>query len=103
MSLERAREFLEAAGANPALRERLERAKTEDTGEAAREAMRAAGFGDVTGDDLTAVLGMDAGHRPEGELADEQLNEVQGGAFMGFHSWPEAVMVVGCWIAKKLD
>jgi predicted ribosomally synthesized peptide with nif11-like leader len=53
--------------ADPALRERLEGSGSP---EAVREVIRAAGYGDVTAEDLKAVVGA------EGELSDAELDGV---------------------------
>src|SRR5262245_60443460 len=71
MSAERAREFLETTAANPELRARIESA--ENPGVILVETMHAAGYGDVSVEDLRAAV-----LRRE-ELGDADLAEVTGG------------------------
>jgi predicted ribosomally synthesized peptide with nif11-like leader len=94
MAVERAREFLEAAAADPGLWARVDSAGSR---EARWEAIRAAGYGDVTAEDLNAAVEdvkSAAGVGPEGELTDAQLEGAAGGGFgakvvgfIGEHAW----------------
>jgi predicted ribosomally synthesized peptide with nif11-like leader len=74
MSIEQAREFLEAVNADPALRMRLESAGGGAKGLAA---VRAAGY-DITVEDLKAVAAQEGAQE---ELSDKELEGASGGGF----------------------
>jgi predicted ribosomally synthesized peptide with nif11-like leader len=97
MSVERAREFLEAVVADPALQARLDSAGNR---QATLEVMGAAGYGDVTQEDLNAVVAAGAG--TPGELTDAELEGAAGGSFVASKVIP-FIYKAGSWIAGKLD
>jgi predicted ribosomally synthesized peptide with nif11-like leader len=75
MSVERAREFINAVVSDPALRAELMRAKAEGNPEVGRAAVQKAGYGDITAEDVDAALAPG----PNGELSQAQLDGVTGG------------------------
>jgi len=86
MATPRAKEFLQAVGNDVVLRQKIEGATSP---EERRSIINAAGYADVSREDLQAAVQELA---PNAELSDAELEAVAGGATTGWYSFATTVV-----------